>query len=63
MAEMANKEAQPRPRPRRRLSLDWLPVLPFFIYVTLFLAIPALWLVIDAFKSDAGGFTTANVAV
>jgi len=63
MAEMANEQAQPRPRPRRRLPLDWLPVLPFFIYVTLFLAIPALWLVIDAFKSDAGGFTTANVAV
>ena len=47
-------------RPRRR-ALTWLPVAPFFLYVALFLLLPAVWLLIDAFKSDTGSFTTANI--
>src|SRR5437764_436062 len=47
------------PRPRGTLSflrgsLDWLPVLPFFAYIGLFLLLPALWIALGAFQSDAG---------
>lgn len=62
MAEIAERQDQARRAPRRRrLRLSWLPVLPFFLYVALFLGLPTIWLVIDAFKTDAGAFTTANV--
>ena len=37
-------------------------MLPFFLYVALFLFLPTVWLVVDAFKDNTtGGFTTANV--
>lgn len=37
-------------------------VVPFFAFVTLFLAIPTLVVAIGAFASDDGGFTLRNVA-
>ncbi|MGI8827693.1 MAG: ABC transporter permease [Chloroflexota bacterium] len=44
-----------------RGSLAWLGVLPFFLYTTLFLLLPALWLTTDAFRSPAGGYTLSYI--
>ena len=46
---------------RRRLSLAWLPTLPFFAYTFLFLFLPAGAIILGAFKSVHGGWTTSNV--
>ncbi|MDB5076800.1 MAG: transporter permease protein [Chloroflexi bacterium] len=46
---------------RRRLSFTWLPVVPFFLYVALFLLLPALWLIVGAFQTNSGSFTTSNI--
>lgn len=46
--------------PRRR-SLAWIGVVPFFLYIALFLLLPTLWLAIGAFQTDAGGYTLAHV--
>lgn len=64
MAEMTREQATPLPRAvrRTRRSLPWLPMVPFFLYVALFLFLPTVWLVVDAFKDNTtGSFTTANV--
>jgi putative spermidine/putrescine transport system permease protein len=45
----------------RRWSLSWIGVVPFFLYVTLFLLLPTVWLVLGAFQSDAGGATLSHV--
>src|SRR5690349_5462729 len=42
-------------------SLDWLGVLPFFLYITLFLLVPAFWLVVGAFQTDNGSWTGAQI--
>ena len=44
-----------------RPRLIWLGVVPFFAYATLFLLLPAAQVLIGAFESLDGGFTTANV--
>ena len=46
---------------QRRWSLAWLGVVPFFIYIGLFLLLPTLWLVIGAFESDSGGWTFSHI--
>jgi putative spermidine/putrescine transport system permease protein len=46
---------------RRRRSFAWLGVVPFFAFATLFLFLPAATVMIGAFKSEGGGYTTANV--
>jgi putative spermidine/putrescine transport system permease protein len=46
-------------RPSR--AAVYLPMLPFFIYVTIFLLLPTLIVVVGAFQSDDGGFTFANL--
>jgi putative spermidine/putrescine transport system permease protein len=51
----------PVPRRLRLPRAVWLPVLPFFLYIFIFLLLPTLWLMIGAFQNDAGGFTTSNV--
>jgi len=38
-------------------------VVPFFLYMALFLLLPALSLVLGAFQSDAGGLTLSHVQV
>lgn len=38
-------------------SFAWVGVLPFFLYVTLFLLLPTLSLIAGAFQSDSGGLT------
>ena len=47
-------------RSARALS-RWLGVLPFFAFATLFLLLPALYIVVGAFRDGAGGFTFDNV--
>lgn len=54
---------QPVPKGRRswKGSLRYLGVLPFAAYIAIFLLIPTGELIVDAFKGNNGGFTTANV--
>lgn len=47
--------------PARRLPTQWLGVAPFFIFAFLFLLLPALSIVLGAFRGPDGGFTLANV--
>lgn len=64
MAEIVRKQATTFPRisSKARRALTWLPVAPFLLYIALFLFLPAVWLVVDAFKdSNTGSFTTANL--
>ncbi len=53
------------PPPRRpllhRLPLTWLGILPFLIFVTLFLILPTMHIVIGAFQTREGGFTLQNL--
>jgi putative spermidine/putrescine transport system permease protein len=44
-----------------RPRLAWLGVVPFLAYATLFLLLPAATVLIGAFESLEGGYTTANV--
>jgi len=41
--------------------LAWLGVVPFFAYACMFLILPAAVVMVGAFNSDHGGFTTSNV--
>ena len=46
----------------RRLSLDWVGTLPFFVYVGLFLVLPTAIISIGAFVDANNSFTLANFA-
>lgn len=46
---------------RRRLSLGWLVVLPFFAYVIAFLFVPAASVMIGAFQDKANHATFSNI--
>jgi putative spermidine/putrescine transport system permease protein len=46
---------------RRRRSFAWLGVVPFFAFASFFLILPAATVMVGAFKSDSGGYTTDNV--
>ncbi|OCW55653.1 ABC transporter permease [Hoeflea olei] len=46
---------------RQRLPLDWLGLVPFLAFVTLFLLAPTMYIVIGAFRSAGGGFTLDNI--
>ena len=49
--------------PRRpQLPLNWLGVAPFFVFVTLFLILPTMYIVVGAFQRPDGSFTFANIA-
>ncbi|MDQ3589647.1 MAG: ABC transporter permease subunit [Actinomycetota bacterium] len=50
-----------RKRPGRARSMTWFGVVPFFAFVTLFLLLPSVSLVVGAFQDEAGGFTLENV--
>jgi putative spermidine/putrescine transport system permease protein len=52
----------PRAIANRVLPLKWLGVLPFFVFAFLFLILPALYIVVGAFRSPDGGFTLQNIA-
>jgi putative spermidine/putrescine transport system permease protein len=64
---MTEAAASPRPLaaptpPRRGLpGLRWLGVLPFFVFVTLFLLLPTLHIVLGAFQRTGGGWTIQNI--
>ena len=52
----------------RRLRLpnslsNWLGLLPFFIFILVFLILPSLNLFLGAFKDQAGNFTLANISM
>jgi putative spermidine/putrescine transport system permease protein len=51
-----------RARPARRFSWAWLGVVPFFVFVTLFLFLPSLALFAGSFQDAQGQFTLANIA-
>lgn len=46
---------------RRKLPLTWLGLLPFTVFVLLFLIFPTLHIVIGAFQDRAGNFTFENI--
>ena len=50
-----------RPSAGRRLPLTWLGILPFALFVGLFLFAPTLKIVIGAFQSQDGSFTFDNI--
>lgn len=45
---------------RRRLSLAWLGIVPFALFVGLFLIAPTMKIVIGAFQRADGSFTFEN---
>ncbi len=47
---------------RKRLSLDWLGVMPFMIFAVMFLVLPTIYLVAGAFQDAQGNLTLANMA-
>lgn len=44
-----------------RLRLDWLAVVPFLVFVTMFLILPTLYLFGQAFTDRSGNFTFDNI--
>ena len=52
---------QASPAPRLRLSFTWLGLMPFVIFVALFLVLPTMHIVIGAFQTRDGSFTLQNI--
>jgi putative spermidine/putrescine transport system permease protein len=46
----------------RRLRLNWLGLVPFGLFVLLFLIMPTMKIVVGAFQTPDGSFTLANIA-
>ena len=52
---------QARP-PSKKRNLDWLGLVPFFLFILIFLILPSLNIFIRSFQSmDTGGFTLDNI--
>ena len=47
--------------PRRRLPLTWVGLVPFILFVILFLILPTAHIVIGAFRDRSGAFTLQNI--
>ncbi|WP_115669085.1 ABC transporter permease [Ciceribacter selenitireducens] len=47
--------------PRLRLPLTWVGLLPFVIFVVMFLVLPTMHIVIGAFQTRDGAFTLQNI--
>ncbi|NKN36156.1 ABC transporter permease subunit [Agrobacterium sp. a22-2] len=47
--------------PKRKLPMHWLGVLPFLIFVTLFLIMPTMRIVLGAFQTPDGSLTLDNI--
>lgn len=45
----------------KRWSFAWLGIVPFFLFVGVFLLLPTVWLALGAFQTDTGGLTLAHV--
>lgn len=54
--------APSRPPGRFRPKLEWLGVLPFAIFILLFLIMPTMKIVLGAFQNPDGDFTLENIA-
>ncbi|MCJ8518462.1 putative spermidine/putrescine transport system permease protein [Pseudorhizobium tarimense] len=52
---------QARPAPWLRLNFTWLGLMPFVIFVGLFLVLPTMHIVIGAFHTRDGSFTLQNL--
>ena len=52
----------PLASPRRRLPLQWLGVVPFFVFALAFLILPTTYLVVGSFQDRSGAFTLQNYA-
>ncbi|MER8397186.1 ABC transporter permease subunit [Mesorhizobium sp. M1348] len=59
---VAGKTAPPADARSMRLPTQWLGVAPFFIFAIMFLILPTLYLMLGAFRNDAGEFTFENIA-
>jgi putative spermidine/putrescine transport system permease protein len=46
----------------RKLTLNWLGILPFLLFALLFLLLPTLNIVVGAFRTPQGTFTLDNIA-
>lgn len=51
----------PSPAPRRRLNLTWLGLVPFALFVILFLIAPTMKIVLGAFQTAEGDLTLDNI--
>lgn len=60
--ERAAYPASLQARPRRRLPLDWLGIVPFGLFALLFLILPTLFLIVGAFQDNDGNWTLGNLA-
>ncbi len=58
---MTNSAPAAQDRTRARLPLHWLGVVPFLLFVLLFLVLPTMNIVIGAFRNPAGEFTLQNI--
>ena len=52
----------PKARPHHSSWRDWLGVVPFFIFIALFVALPSLTLLVRAFLDEENHFTLVNMA-
>jgi putative spermidine/putrescine transport system permease protein len=51
----------PQVRPSQNRWKDWLPAIPFFLMIFLFLGLPSLYLFAGSFRDPAGSFTLSNI--
>jgi putative spermidine/putrescine transport system permease protein len=58
---VASGVTHPKPLTLRKVSFAWVGVLPFFIFVFLFLVLPSMYLFIGSFQNAAGEFTFKNI--
>lgn len=49
------------PLQKTKLSWDWVGVVPFFVFIILFLVLPSLSLFVGSFQTSKGQFTFANI--
>jgi putative spermidine/putrescine transport system permease protein len=58
---VASDVSRPKPLTRKRISFDWVGVVPFFIFALMFLVLPSLVLFVGSFQDSAGKFTLDNI--
>ena len=62
VARPVGRRAAAPPRRTRHGALDWLGVVPFFLFALLFLLLPTGCLLVGAFQDAQGHFTLANLS-
>ena len=58
---VASGVSHPKPLTRKRISWDWVGVLPFFLFTVMFLVLPSIILFVGSFQDSTGSFTFANI--